>query len=313
MVVVVDTVVNPGSRQLEEGTRMQLAGTGVWSGQLRYGGDPGERRAAATELEALGYSALWLPGGIGGAIFDDCRALLEVTERVPLATGILNLWMHTPEETAEGHAAVTRDFPGRFLLGIGISHGPLVDSIEAGRYQKPLAKTRDFLEALDRADPPVPVDERALAALGPKMLELARDRTAGAHPYLVAPEHTHDARAILGPGKLLAPEQHVFLGTDAAEARAAARNSLQIYLGLPNYTNNWLRYGMTPDDLADGGSDRLCDTLVAWGDEDAVAQRVQEHHDAGADHVCIQVVTAPDAPPSSAMDMLRALAPALTG
>src|SRR5690349_25123631 len=121
MVVVVDTGVNPRKRRTEE-ARMQLAGTGVWSGQLRYGGDPGERREAAAELEALGYSALWLPGGIGGAIFDDCRALLEVTERVPLATGILNLWMHTPEETATGHAGLTRDFPGRFLLGIGISH-----------------------------------------------------------------------------------------------------------------------------------------------------------------------------------------------
>jgi probable F420-dependent oxidoreductase len=292
---------------------VHLTGTGIWSGQLRYGGDPGERRADATELEALGYSALWLPGGIGGEIFDDCRALLEATERVPLATGILNLWMHTPEETAEGHAGLTRDFPGRFLLGIGISHGPLIDSVEAGRYRKPLENTATFLDGLDAADPPVPVPERALAALGPKMLGLARDRTAGAHPYLVPPEHTRQAREILGPGKLLAPEQHVFLGTNATEARAAARNSLQIYLGLPNYTNNWMRYGFTPEDLLEGGSDRLCDALVAWGDEAAVARRVQEHHDAGADHVCIQVVTAPDAPPDRAMEMLRALAPALTG
>src|SRR5581483_94674 len=216
----------------------RLAGTGVWSGQLRFG-DRGERTAAAVELEALGYSAIWLPGGIGGAVFDDCRALLEVTERVPLATGILNVWMHTPEETAAGHAGLTRDFPGRFLLGLGISHAPLVDSTEPGRYDKPFDTMRAYLEALDEADPPVPVDERVLAALGPRMLALARARTAGAHPYLVVPEHTHQAREVLGPNALLAPEQAVFLGTDRTEARAAARNHLQIYLGLPNYTNNW--------------------------------------------------------------------------
>ena len=193
---------------------MQFTGTGVWSGQLRFG-DAGEKVEAATELEALGYSAIWLPGGAGGAVFDDCRALLEVTEHVPLATGILNLWMHTPEETAAGHAEVTGAFPGRFLLGIGISHGPLLEMLgQADRYQKPLATTRAFLDDLDAATPPVPVAERALAALGPKMLELARDRTAGAHPYLVVPEHTRSAREILGPDALLAPEQAVFLGTD---------------------------------------------------------------------------------------------------
>jgi probable F420-dependent oxidoreductase len=295
---------------------MQLTGTGVWSGQLRFG-DAGEKCEAATELEALGYSAIWLPGGAGGAVFDDCRALLEVTEHVPLATGILNLWMHTPEETAAGHAEVTGAFPGRFLLGIGISHGPLLEMLgQADRYQKPLATTRAFLDDLDAATPPVPVAERALAALGPKMLELARDRTAGAHPYLVVPEHTRSAREILGPDALLAPEQAVFLGTDPAAARAAARNHLQIYLNLPNYTNNWMRWGFTADDLVDGGSDRLCDAMVAWGDEETIARRVREHHDAGADHVCIQAVTAPDAGPDAAaampLDAWRALAPALT-
>jgi probable F420-dependent oxidoreductase len=225
--------------------------------------------------------------------------------------------MHTPEETAAGHAEVTGAFPGRFLLGIGISHGPLLEMLgQADRYQKPLATTRAFLDDLDAATPPVPVAERALAALGPKMLELARDRTAGAHPYLVVPEHTRTAREILGPDALLAPEQAVFLGTDAAAARAAARNHLQIYLNLPNYTNNWMRWGFTADDLLDGGSDRLCDAMVAWGDEETIARRVREHHDAGADHVCIQVVTAPDAGPDAGatmpLDAWRALAPALT-
>ena len=145
-----------------------------------------------------------------------------------------------------------------------------------------------------------------------KRQELARDRTAGAHPYLVLPEHTRGAREILGPDALLAPEQAVFLGTDPSAARAAARKHLDIYTGLPNYTNNWLRSGFTPDDLVDGGSDRLCDALVAWGDEATVARRVHEHHEAGADHVCIQVVTAPDDTASMPMDVWRALAPALT-
>ncbi len=291
---------------------MELRGTGVWSGQLRFG-DAGEKVAAAAELEALGYSAIWLPGGIGGAIFDDCRTLLDATERIPLATGILNLWMHTPAETAAGHAELTTAHPGRFLLGIGISHGPLLEMVgEPGRYQRPLATTAAFLDDLDAATPPVPAGERCLAALGPKMLELARDRTAGAHPYLVLPEHTRGAREILGPDALLAPEQAVFLGTDPSAARVAARKHLEIYLGLPNYTNNWMRSGFTPDDLLDGGSDRLCDALVAWGDEETVARRVQEHHDAGADHVCIQVVTAPDDAAAMPVDVWRALAPALT-
>jgi probable F420-dependent oxidoreductase len=291
---------------------MELGGTGIWSGQLRFG-DPGEKTAAAAELEALGYSAIWLPGGAGGAIFDDCRTLLDATERIPLATGILNLWMHTPQETAEGHAALTSGFPGRFLLGIGVSHGPLLEMIgEPGRYTRPLATTAAFLDDLDAATPPVPVGERCLAALGPKMLGLSRDRTAGAHPYLVLPEHTRGAREILGSSALLAPEQAVYLGTDADAARAAARNHLKIYLGLPNYANNWMRSGFTEDDLLDGGSGRLCDALVAWGDEATVARRVHEHHEAGADHVCIQVVTAPDDAASMPMDTWRALAPALT-
>ena len=155
---------------------------------------------AAVELEALGYSALWVPGGVGGDIFGDCTALLEATESVAVATGILNIWMHEPADVAIGHAALTAAHPGRFLLGLGVSHSLLVDQAEPGRYAKPLAVTKAYLDALDAATPPVPVAERALAALGPRMLELSRDRTRGAHPYLANPDHTAVARGVLGTG-----------------------------------------------------------------------------------------------------------------
>ncbi|HXY93666.1 MAG TPA: LLM class F420-dependent oxidoreductase [Acidimicrobiia bacterium] len=290
---------------------MDLHGTGIWSGALRFG-DRGAARDAAAELEHLGYSALWVPGGVGGDVFGDCGALLEVTERAVVATGILNLWMHEPAETAAGHASLTAAYPGRFLLGIGVSHSALVDRDEAGRYQKPIAVTRRYLDALDGADPPVPVAERALAALGPKMLELARDRTRGAHPYLANPDHTRLAREVLGDGPLLMPEQPVVLETDSATARDLARAHFTIYLTLPNYVNNLKRIGFTDDDVAEGGSDRLIDGVVAWGDEATIAARVRQHFEAGADHVCVQVVT-PRGIQNLPLDQWRALAPALTG
>jgi probable F420-dependent oxidoreductase len=288
---------------------MDLSGTGVWSGSLRYG-DRAEISAAAGELEDLGYSAIWVPGGAGGDIFGDCRALLDATERVTVATGILNIWMHEPDEVATGHAALTAAYPGRFLLGLGVSHSALVDREETGRYRQPMAVTKAYLDALDETTPPVPVEERALAALGPRMLELARDRTRGAHPYLANPDHTRLAREALGDGPLLMPEQPVVLETDSAKARELARGHFTIYLSLPNYVNNLRRLGFTDDDFADGGSDRLVDGIVAWGDEAAIAQRVQEHFDAGADHVCIQVVT-PRGVQALPLEQWRALAPAL--
>jgi probable F420-dependent oxidoreductase len=287
---------------------MELGGVGVWSGQLRWA-DAAAVGEIAAELEALGYSALWTPGGIGGDIFNDCRRILAATRRVPVATGILNLWMHSPSETATGHHELTTEFPGRFLLGIGVSHGPLVDSTEAGRYRQPMRMTRDYLEALDAASPPVPRDERVLAALGPKMLDLARELAGGSHPYNVPPEHSAVARDALGPDRMLLPEQGVVLETDPAAAREAGRAYLATYVGFPNYTNNWKRFGMTDDDLADGGSDRLVDLVVAWGDEAAIAARVQAHLDAGADHVCIQVLGAG----ADTQDVFRRLAPALVG
>jgi probable F420-dependent oxidoreductase len=288
---------------------MELSGTGVWSGALRYG-DRGDINDAAAELEGLGYAAIWVPGGAGGDIFGDCSALLEATERATVATGILNIWMHEAQDVAEGHAALTAAHPGRFLLGLGVSHSALVDREDEGRYRKPMAVTKAYLDALDAATPPVPVEERALAALGPRMLELSRDRTRGAHPYLANPDHTRIAREVLGDGPLLMPEQPVVLETDPATARELARGHFTIYLTLPNYVNNLRRLGFTDDDFADGGSDRLVDGIVAWGDEAAIAQRVQEHFDAGADHVCIQVIT-PRGFQTLPREQWRALAPAL--
>ena len=287
----------------------RLSGTGIWSSGLRYG-DAGEAAERATELEGLGYSALWIPD-VGGDLFAPLGTLLGATSTATIATGILNLWMHTPEETAAQHAALTAQHGPRFLCGVGISHQVFVDHVkEAGAYQKPVATTAAFLDGLDAADMPLAKEDRVLAALGPKMLELARTRTAGTHPYLVTPELTARAREGIGPDGLVAPEQGVVLETDPDRARATARLHLNTYLGLPNYSNNWKRQGFTDDDLADGGSDRLVDALVVWGDEAAIAARIQEHRDAGADHVCIQVLT--DDPIGFPAEEWRALAPALT-
>ncbi len=280
---------------------------GIWSHALRYG-DPGPIGEAAAELEALGYSALWVPD-VGGDLFGSLEVLGASTGSIHLATGILNLWLHTPEESAEAHRRLTDRHGDRFLFGIGVSHAPLIDAATPGRYRRPVQAMADFLDGLDRADPPLGPEHRVLAALGPKMVELAGSRAAGVHPYNVTPEHTARARAVLGPQALVLPEQAVALTTDAAEARRLGRQHLAIYLGLPNYTDNLRRLGFGDEDLAEGGSDRLVDALVAWGDETVVRRRVDEHRRAGADHVCIQVLS--DEQPFPAAGW-RALAPALT-
>ena len=218
--------------------------------------------------------------------------------------------MHTPEETASEHARLVAEHGPRFLCGIGISHRPLIDRVtEPGTYKKPIEKMSEYLDGLDAAPTPLAVEDRVIAALGPKMLELARTRSAGTHPYLVTPELTKAARAGVGPERLVASEQGVVLETDPAKAREIARLHLKTYLGLPNYTNNWKRQGFTDDDIADGGSDRLVDALVVWGDEATIAARLQEQRDAGADHVCIQVLT--EDPRAFPTEQWRALAPAV--
>ncbi|MCV7377792.1 LLM class F420-dependent oxidoreductase [Mycobacterium alsense] len=268
---------------------MDLAGVGIWSSQLRYG-DAAESADAAAELDELGFPALWIPD-VGGPVFDAVGRLLAATKRTVIATGILNLWMHAAADVAASYAALTAEHGDRFLLGIGVSHAPLIDAGQPGRYRKPLAATAAFLDGLDTAPQPVPRDARVLAALGPKMLALSAMRARGAHPYLVTPDHTAGARSTLGEGPLLLPEQTVILTDSADEARRIGTDWLRAYLALPNYANNLLRTGFSNDDLAQV-SDRLFDAIIAWGDEGAVMRRVAEHRAAGADHVCVQVLTA---------------------
>jgi probable F420-dependent oxidoreductase len=268
---------------------MELTGVGIWSSQLRYG-DPSESADAAAELDDLGFRALWIPD-IGGPVFDAVGHLLGVTKWTVIATGILNLWMHSADDVAQRYAALTAEHGDRFLLGIGVSHAPLIDAGQPGRYRKPLAATASFLDGLDAAPQPVPADRRVLAALGPKMLALSASRARGAHPYLVTPDHTASARATLGEGPLLLPEQTAILTESADEARAIGTDWLQAYLTLPNYANNLLRSGFSEEDLTQV-SDRLFNAIIAWGDEGAVMRRVAEHRSAGADHVCVQVLLA---------------------
>jgi probable F420-dependent oxidoreductase len=286
---------------------MDLSGVGVWSSQLRYG-NADEAGEAAAELEELGFTALWIPD-VGGPVLDSVAHLLSSTKHTIIATGILNLWMHEPSDVAARYASLTEAHGERFLLGIGCSHAPLIDSKEPGLYRKPLAATRAFLDAIDATDQPVPVENRVLAALGPKMLELSATRARGAHPYLVTPDHTRQAREVLGEGPLLLPEQAVLLTDNRDAARAIGTDWLRRYLALPNYANNLLRSGFTQDDL-DSVSDGLFDAIIAWGDEDAIVQRVNEHRAAGADHVCVQVLTAD--PLEFPREQWRRLAAALT-
>ncbi|ROO85143.1 putative F420-dependent oxidoreductase [Actinocorallia herbida] len=285
---------------------MELSGVGVWSQQLRYG-DAAEAAEAAAELEELGYRALWIPD-VGGPVFDAIGNLLSATRNTVVATGILNLWMHEPAVAAAAHASLTAAHGDRFLMGIGVSHAPLVDRSEEGRYRRPLAAMAAFLDGLDEAAAPVPTRSRVLAALGPKMLELAGRRAHGVHPYLVTPEHTAIAREALGEGPLVLPEQTVILTASADEARAIGTPWLQGYLSLPNYANNLLRLGFTQEDV-DSVSDRLFNALLAWGDESAIAARVADHRAAGADHVALQVLTAE--PSAFPRDAWRRLAAAL--
>jgi probable F420-dependent oxidoreductase len=285
---------------------MRLTGTGIWSGHLRYG-DPAVVAEVAAEVDDLGYGALWIPD-VGGDVLGSVEALLRATKRTTVATGILNIWMHDPVEVAQQRASWRADWQDRFLLGLGVSHAVLIDSTEAGRYDKPLSKMVEFLDGLDGAPEPFPVEARVLAALRPKMLGLARDRAAGAHPYFVPVEHVAKARELLGHDALVAVELAVVLDTDPSSARATARRHTAVYTTLPNYTNNLLEFGFLPDDFADNGSDRLIDAIVAWGSLDTIAERVSALRAAGADHVCVQVVRADDEVP---LPEWRELAPAL--
>jgi probable F420-dependent oxidoreductase len=287
---------------------IELGRVGIWQRELRFHDDRAAAREAAAEIEELGYTALWVPD-VGGDVMGVVDELLTATSTIQVATGIVNIWMHEPEAIAAGWADIEARHPGRFTLGLGVGHAPLVDEmLEPGRYRRPLAFMREFLDAIDAADPTVPADRRMIASLGPRSLELARDRTGGSCPYLVNPEHTRIARAALGPDRVLAPEQSVLLETDPVRARAQAREFVAGYLKLPNYVANLRRLGFDDAELTGTGSDRLADAIVAWGDEEAIADRVAAHLDAGADHVCIQVIDADGTFPS---EQWRRLAPAL--
>jgi probable F420-dependent oxidoreductase len=264
---------------------MELGRVGVWSIGLRSE-DPearGEIADASAELEELGYGAIWLGGSPG---VQHAVPVIKATVRIVVATGILNIWEHDAASVAQQHATLTAQHPGRFLLGLGVSHSVMVPN-----YRNPYTAMVRYLDALDASVPSVPKNERALAALGPRMLELARDRTLGAHPYLVTPEFVAHSRETLGEGPLLAPEAKVVVNADPSRARAVARNHLSNYLRMENYTRNLLRLGFTEEDLSDGGSDRLVDACFAWGDLDTIRKRIAAFHDAGADHVAVQVIT----------------------
>lgn len=238
----------------------------------------------AAELDELGYGAIWLGGSPSP---DQAGVLLDATSRITIATGILSIWDHEAAYVAERHAALNAAHDGRFLLGLGVSHSALAGE----RYRRPYTAMKEYLTALDSAPAPVSASQRVLAALGPKMLELSRDRATGAHPYLVTPEHTAEARDILGKDSVLAPELKVVLDTDLDRARTTARGYLARYLALPNYTKNFLRLGFEDADFADGGSDRLISAMFALGDAEVIRARVDEFLAAGADHVAIQAVT----------------------
>jgi probable F420-dependent oxidoreductase len=238
------------------------------------------------DIEALGYGAIWA-GGSPAAELSWVEPLLEPTNTLQVATGIVNIWTADAGPVADSFHRIEKAFPGRFLLGIGVGHP------EAGHeYRKPFDALAEYLDKLDEHG--VPKDRRVVAALGPRVLELSARRAAGPHPYLTTPEHTAQARELLGPDAFIAPEHKVVLTTDAEKARAVGRKALEIYLNLTNYLNSWKRLGFSDEEVAKPGSDRLVDAVVAYGTVDAIAARLKEHLDAGADHVPVQVLTSPD-------------------
>lgn len=287
---------------------MELQAVGVWSRELAEQGEVGRDLDHAAEIEQLGYGSIFVPGRISGDTLVAVENVLAATTSIPVVTGILNIWVHDPAEVADTFHRLDETFPGRFHLGVGISHAPVVTRRSDRQWDnRPLAKLASYLDELDATATPVPHDRMLVAALGPRAMRLARDRSAGTHPYFTPVAHTAAAREAMGPDGIVAAEATVLVETDPDRARAAAREFMALYLGLPNYTNNLLRHGFTDADLTDGGSDRLVDAIVGWGDEDAVAARVREHLDAGADHVCIQVI----GDPARRLDDWRRLAPVL--
>jgi len=289
---------------------MQLGKLGVWAPMDVL--SAAEGALFAQRVEGWGYAALWLPESRGRDVLVHSSWLLANTKSLIIAPGIANIYARDPMAMANGQRALAEQSGGRFLLGIGVSHAPTVVGLRGHTYGKPVTTMRAYLQGMQAApylapDPP----ERPLtivAALGPRMMALSGELADGAHPYNVPPEHTAEARSILGSGKLLCPEVWVLLETDATAARSAARQALAPYMRLDNYVNNWRRIGFGDDELAGGGSDRFIDANVAWGTEEAIRKRIQEHWDAGADHVCIQSIS-PDGSRRPDEKVLALLAP----
>jgi probable F420-dependent oxidoreductase len=276
---------------------VELGQYGIWTSAFEA--HPSSAACEAVqELEASGFPIVWLNEATGRDPFVLATLLLSATSTLKLATGIANIYARDPMTMAACQKTLAEAFPGRFLLGLGVSSPVLVERVRKHSYDKPLSYMRSYLDAMDEAMftsvAPPENPGRVLAALGPKMLELAATRADGAHPYLTTPEHTREAREVMGPDALLAPEQMVVLETDADKARAIGRSALSFYLRAPGYLANLRRLGFSDDDWADpkAASDRLVDGVVAWGNVDTVIGRVREHLDAGADHVCIQVLRA---------------------
>jgi probable F420-dependent oxidoreductase len=287
-------VTHPGRAVAE-----RIGRVGVWTFRLDEM-TSADSRDAVRRFERMDAGALWIPESVPSKeVFAHAALLLSWSERLTVASGIANIWARDPVAMANGARTLAEAFPGRFLLGLGVSHEPVVRRRGSGTYEKPLAHMRSYLDAMDRArfsgpEPPTP-PARVLAALGPKMLELAAERTAGAHPYFVPLEHTPFARRAIGPEALLAVEQAIVFERDPAVAREIARDHMKGYLRLDNYANNLRRLGWSDDEIA-GPSDRLVDAIVAWGDQDAIVQRVVRHLDGGADHVCVQPLARQAAP-----------------
>lgn len=285
---------------------IDIGRVGIWSQGGLWDDAGDEAGDAAAELEDLGYGAIWT--GSSEANLERQRRILSATGRIVAATGIVNIWLNPADELSGNFQRLSAEYPDRLLIGLGSSHAARVEA--AGiKYERPLSRLRRYLDELDAMTDGIPKDRRVLAALGPKALSLAAERSLGAHPYLVTPVHTREARERIGGGAWLAPEQKVVLESDPARAREIARDSLSIYLGLPNYTNSLKRQEFIDEDFSGGGSDRLVDALVAWGEVDRILERIAEHREAGANHVALQVLSPAGLPRSE----WRILAEALGG
>jgi probable F420-dependent oxidoreductase len=291
----------------------RLRGTiGIWT--FAHESLPAERSGEiAAELESLGYAAMWLPEAWGREAFTNAGLMLRATSSMIIATGIANIWARDAVAASNAAKTLNAAYDDRFVLGLGVSHRPLVERLRGHEYATPVAAMREYLTAMDAAPMRAPEGERryarVIAALGPKMLGIGATLADGVHPYLVTPEHTAEARAAVGD-KFIGVEQAVVLGQDRDEFLVRAHTYLGFYTGLENYTNSWRRLGFSDEDFVRGGSERLCEALVVHGDEGAVLARVNEHRDAGADHVCLQVLgDETNAPPFEEWRRLRSILP----